>query len=111
MVGEAFAQSAPGAGSIPATFVTLVPFILIFFVFYFLVIRPQQKKVKDHQEMLKKIKKNDEVITTGGIYGKVMALSDDVVTLEVSPNVRLRVHKNHISDVVKAEKTVAKEAK
>jgi preprotein translocase subunit YajC len=74
-----------------------------------MVIRPQQKKSKDHQAMLNKLKKNDEVMTSGGIYGKVVALTDNVVTLEVAPNVRIRVHRPQISAVVTSEKVAPKE--
>jgi preprotein translocase subunit YajC len=90
---------------------TLFPFILIFIIMYFLIIRPQQKKSKDHREMLGRLKRNDEVMTSGGIYGKVVALADEVVTLEVAPNVRIRVHRPHISTVMTGEKGSSKEAK
>jgi preprotein translocase subunit YajC len=103
------AQTAPGFAG-PGPIMTILPFILIFVVMYFLVIRPQQKKAKDHQQMLAKLKKNDEVMTSGGIYGKVVALAENVVTLEVAPNVRIRVHRPQIS-VVTAEKSSSKEAK
>ena len=106
----AYAQSLPGIGG-PGPVMTLLPFILIFVIMYFLVIRPQQKKSKEHQEMLNKLKKNDEVMTSGGIYGKVVALAENVVTLEVAPNVRIRVHRPQISAVVTAEKASTKEAK
>jgi preprotein translocase subunit YajC len=105
-----FAQTAPGLGG-PSPVMTILPFILIFVIMYFMVIRPQQKKSKDHQAMLNKLKKNDEVMTSGGIYGKVVALTDNVVTLEVAPNVRIRVHRPQISAVVTGEKSSAKEAK
>jgi preprotein translocase subunit YajC len=62
-------------------------------------------KAKEQREMLQKLKKNDEVMTSGGIYGRVVALNDNVVTLEVAPNVRIRVHRPQISALVKAEKT------
>jgi preprotein translocase subunit YajC len=78
---------------------------------YFMVIRPQQKKAKEHQEMLNKLKRNDEVMTSGGIYGKVIDLKETVVTLEVAPNVRIRVHRPQISAVISAEKAPAKEGK
>jgi preprotein translocase subunit YajC len=74
-----------------------------------LLIRPQQKKAKDHQAMLGQLKKNDEVMTSGGIYGKVVALTETIVTLEVAPNVRIRVHRPQISDIVTGDK--AKDAK
>jgi preprotein translocase subunit YajC len=106
----AYAQAAPGVSG-PGPLVTILPFILIFIIMYFLVIRPQQKKAKDHQEMLNRLKKNDEVMTSGGIYGKVISLADNVVTLEVAPNVRIRVHRPQISAVVTGEKSSGKEVK
>jgi len=106
----AFAQAVPGLGG-PNSMMTLLLFILIFVIMYFMVIRPQQKKTKEHQELLNKLKKNDEVMTSGGIYGKVVALAENVVTLEVAPNVRIRVHRPQISAVVTGEKSSSKEAK
>lgn len=106
----AFAQTAQ-MPSAPSTVVSLIPLILVFLIFYFLLIRPQQKKVKEHREILDKLKKNDEVMTSGGIYGKVVALSDTVVTLEIAPNVRIRVHRPQISALVKGERPPSKEVK
>lgn len=106
----AWAQAAPGMGG-TGQLLSFLPLVLVFVIFYFLLIRPQQKKAKDHQEMVKKLKKNDEVMTSGGIYGKVTALADNVVTLEVAPNVRIRVHRPQISEVVTGEKVPSKEAK
>ena len=106
----AYAQSAPGAAG-PGPFVTILPFILIFVIMYFMVIRPQQKKARDHQDMLGKLKRNDEVMTSGGIYGKVVDLKESVVTLEVAPNVRIRVHRPQIAAVLTGEKAAAKEGK
>jgi preprotein translocase subunit YajC len=110
MTDFAFAQTAPGVGG-PGPLMTIFPFILIFLIMYLMVIRPQQRKAKEHQEMLKKLKKNDEVMTSGGIYGKVVTLADNVVTLEVAPNVRIRVHRPQITAVVTGEKSSSKEAK
>ena len=110
MVDIAYAQAAPGVGG-PGPLVTILPFILIFVIMYFMVIRPQQKKAKEHQEMLGKLKRNDEVMTSGGIYGKVMDLKETVVTLEVAPNVRIRVHRPQISAVLTAEKPSTKEGR
>ncbi|MBI3001469.1 MAG: preprotein translocase subunit YajC [Deltaproteobacteria bacterium] len=104
----AFAQTAQGPSG-PSALVSFAPLILVFVIFYLLLIRPQQKKVKEHRGMLEKLKKNDEVMTSGGIYGKVVALSDTVVTLEVAPNVRVRVHRPQIAEIVKGEKALAKE--
>jgi preprotein translocase subunit YajC len=110
MLDIAFAQTAPGAGG-PSQLLSFLPLVLVFVIFYFLLIRPQQKKAKDHQQMLGKLKKNDEVMTSGGIYGKVTALADNVITLEVAPNVRIRVSRPQISAVVTGEKTTAKDTK
>ena len=110
MTDIAYAQGVPGIGG-PGPMMTIVPFILIFVIMYFMVIRPQQKKAKEHQELLSKLKRNDEVMTSGGIYGKVVDLKEAVVTLEVAPNVRIRVHRPQISAVLTAEKTTTKEGK
>ena len=110
MFDIAYAQGAPGIGG-PGPIMTIVPFILIFVIMYFMVIRPQQKKAKDHQELLGRLKKNDEVMTSGGIYGKVIDLKETVVTIEVAPNVRIRVARPQIAAVLSAEKAPAKEGK
>jgi preprotein translocase subunit YajC len=106
----AWAQSVPGIGG-PGQLLSFLPLVLVFIIFYFLLIRPQQKKAKQHQDLVSKLKKNDEVMTSGGIYGKVVALADNVVTLEVAPNVRIRVHRPQISEVVTIDKSSSKEAK
>ncbi len=109
----AFAQAAPGPLG-PSTLISLMPLILVFIIFYFLLIRPQQKKVKQHRDMVSRLKRNDEVMTSGGIYGKVMALTDSEVTLEVAPNVRIKIHRPQISAFVgpqKGEKGSGKSSK
>jgi preprotein translocase subunit YajC len=110
MIDLAFAQTGPAPGGLGGL-ISFAPLILVFVVFYFLLIRPQQKKAKGHQQMLGQLKKNDEVMTSGGIYGKVINLTDAVVTLEVASNVRIRVHRPQISQVVTGEKPAAKEGK
>ena len=106
----AYAQIGPSPSG-PGALVSFLPLILIFVVFYFFLIWPQQKKLKAHRAMLAKLKKNDEVVTTGGIYGKVISLTDQVATLEVAPNVRIRVQRSQISSLVSPEKAAAKETK
>src|SRR6476620_8498529 len=110
MFDIAYAQALPGVGG-PGPMMTLIPFALIFVIMYFMVIRPQQKKAKDHQDVLNKLKKNDEVMTSGGIYGKVVDLKETVVTLEIAPNVRVRVARPQIASVITAEKSSGKESK
>lgn len=100
MINPAWAQAAPGGA--PPAVMQFAPLVLIFVVFYFLLIRPQQQKAKEHKTMLSNLKRNDDVITTGGIYGKIMALTDKVVTLEIAPNVRVRVDRQQIGSVAKS---------
>ncbi len=97
MIGTAWAQSAGGAG--PAGMVQFLPLLLIFGVFYALIIRPQQQKQKAHEELLSNLRLNEEVITAGGIYGRIVALGDKVVTVEIAPNVRVRVDRPQIAAV------------
>lgn len=102
MLGIAFAMGAggappaAGAQSPAAGFMSFVPLVLIFVVFYFLLIRPQQKKAKEHQQLLAGLKKGDSVVTTGGIYGVITGLTDTVVTLEIAEKVRVKVSRAHI---------------
>ena len=77
----------------------------IFAVFYFLLIRPQQKKAKDHKTMIENLKKGDTVITQGGMYGKIAAISDQVVTLEIADKVRVRVFRAHIAGLAQSSAT------
>src|SRR5262249_14782323 len=100
MINPAWAQAAP-SGS-PSPLVNFAPLVLIFVVFYFLLLRPQQQKAKEHSAMLANLKRNDEVITTGGIYGKIINLNDKIVTLEIAPNVRVRVDRPQIASLAKA---------
>lgn len=104
MIGIAFAQggATPPAGS---SFASFIPLILIFVVFYFLLIRPQQKKAKEHQVFLSGLKKGDEVVTSGGIHGRITGLTDAVVTMEIAEGVRIKVNRGSIlTSVVEAKK-------
>jgi preprotein translocase subunit YajC len=74
----------------------LIPMLLMFVVFYFLLIRPQQKKAREHREMLSNLSRGDMVITNGGMLGKVTGLTDKTITLEVAEKIRLRVLRSHI---------------
>ena len=76
---------------------TIIMMLAMFAVFYFLLIRPQQKKAKEHQAMLNAIGKGDEVVTAGGMIGRVTGVADDILTLEVSEKVRVRVLKSQIT--------------
>lgn len=86
----------------------IIMMAIVFLIFYFLMIRPQQKKQKEMREMIGNMKHGDMVITTGGLYGKVINITDNVVTLEIADKVRVRVLKSHIGAV--AEKSSEKES-
>lgn len=74
-----------------------LPLIIIFFIFWLLLIRPQQKRVKKHQEFVSNLKKGDEVVTSSGIFGKITGIADNAITVEISDGVRIKVEKGHIS--------------
>ena len=90
------AQAAPPGGG--SAVVQFLPLILIFGVFWLLVIRPQQKKGKLHQQMLSELKSGDLVVTQGGLIGKITGIKDPEVVVEVSPGVRLRILRSHITN-------------
>lgn len=85
----------------PNPLVSMFPLILIFIIFYFLLIRPQQKKQREHAEVLKKLEKNDEVVTTGGIHGTIVNVKDTTVTLRIDDNVKIELQKNCVAYVKK----------
>jgi preprotein translocase subunit YajC len=95
----AAAPSAAGGAGGAAFFMQIVPLLLIFVVFYFLLIRPQQKRAKEHEAKLNAVQKNDEVVTGGGLMGKVTKVADDHIEVEIAPNVRVRAVKSMLADV------------
>jgi preprotein translocase subunit YajC len=98
MLSAAASGSAAG-GTGAAFFVQMAPLLLIFVVFYFLLIRPQQKRAKEHAAKIDAVAKNDEVVTGGGLMGKVIKVADDHVEIELGPNVRVRAIKSTLADV------------
>ncbi|KJV09318.1 preprotein translocase subunit YajC [Elstera litoralis] len=116
-ISPAFAQDAAAAsGGINAMLVQFGPLILIFIVFYFLLIRPQQKKAKAHREMLSNVRRGDRIVTSGGIIGTVTKADGDAeLQIEIAEGVRIRVLRGAVSDVLaktdpaKADKADAKE--
>jgi len=111
-ITPAYAQAA-GAPAGAGDFIGMVlPLVLIMGVFYFLLIRPQQKKMKEHQAMLKKVGKGDTVITSGGLIGKVVKVVDDnELQVEIGENIKVRVMRSGIADVRAKGEPVKTEAK
>ena len=100
LVSPAYAQAAGGGGGADFFF-QLIPLILIFVIFYFFLIRPQQQKAKQHKAMLDGLRRGDQVITAGGLHGKITKLAkDDEVEVEIAPTVKVRVVKGTIAALV-----------
>jgi len=97
---NSLAQAAPsGGGSSSPLGNPLIMVVLMFAVMYFLVLRPQSKKAKEHQKMLSELKKGDDVVTQGGIIGKISGLKDGEITLQVQEGVRLRIQRSAITGI------------
>ena len=96
-IGTAHAAPAAGAGT---DFLSFLPMIVIFVLFYFMLVRPQQKKAKELQNMIAGLQKGDEVVTTGGALGKVVKLTEQYVTLELSANVQVTFQRTAIQAVL-----------
>ncbi|MBC8316749.1 MAG: preprotein translocase subunit YajC [Desulfobulbaceae bacterium] len=108
MVDIAYAADAAQASGNPLA--GFIPMILIFVVFYFLLIRPQQKKAKTQQEFLSNLKKGDEVVSGGGLHGKITGITDSVVTLEIADNLRVKVSRQYILSPVSSMTAGSKDA-
>lgn len=96
MIDVAYAAAGAAGGPPQGGILSMLPLVLIFIVFYFLLIRPQQKKAKEQQQFLGALEKGQQVVTSGGIHGKVTGLTDKVVTLEVADNIRIKVSRAYI---------------
>jgi preprotein translocase subunit YajC len=98
-ISSAYAQPAGAGDPTAGLLMQIAPLILIFIVFYFLLIRPQQQARKKHMDMVAALKKNDIVVTSGGMIGKVKSVADDEVRVELAPNVDVRVLRHTIAEV------------
>jgi preprotein translocase subunit YajC len=104
MFGVAFAMASPPGGAQAGggqALSSIVMMLIMFGIFYFLLIRPQQKKAKEHRALLDALKKGDAVITAGGIHGKVVAIEESVVTLEIASGVNIKINKGYIAGLAK----------
>ena len=103
------ATGGEGGGSSPLAF---LPFVLIFVIFYFLILRPQQKQGKERKRMLSELKRGDDVVTSGGIYGKILNVSeDDVMTLEIAKGVSIQITRSGIAGLQPSAEAKLKEDK
>ena len=93
----AYAMGQGGGGEGAGGFSAFIPLILMFVIFYFLLIRPQQKKTKDHREMVSNLKKGDRIVTSGGLHGRVTGITDQTLTVEIADKVRVKVNRANVS--------------
>ena len=99
-IPPAFAQTAGGQASGAGILVQMAPLVLIFIVFYFLLIRPEQKKMKEHKAKIDAVKKGDQVVTGGGLVGKVARVDDHYVEVELAPGMKVKAVKATLTDVI-----------
>lgn len=102
MEGIAYAMGPSGAsqGGL-AAFTGFIPLVIIFAIFYFLLIRPQQKQLKAQKAMLESLKVGDSVVTSGGLHGKIVGVTETILTLEIAKDVKVKIEKGSVTDVKK----------
>lgn len=105
-----FLSQANEATPSPSAFEQIIPFVIIGLIFYFLLIRPQQKKYKQHTEFLSQIKRGDEILTNSGIFGKIEGITDQFIVLEIADSTRIRILKSQISSFAQ-DVTMSKQEK
>ncbi|MBL7005327.1 MAG: preprotein translocase subunit YajC [Gammaproteobacteria bacterium] len=98
-INDAVAQTA-GAAQQPDPFMSFLPLIILFVIFYFLLIRPQQKKAKEHTALVSALKKGDEVVTSGGILGKITEAGDNYVTVTIAEKTDIKIQRQAVSTVL-----------
>jgi preprotein translocase subunit YajC len=99
-ISSAFAQAAPAGGDMQSSLMSMLPLVLMFVVLYFVMIRPQMKKQKEHKAMIDSLAKGDEVATVGGVLGKVAKMGDSYLSLEVANGVELQVQRSAVVQVL-----------
>ncbi len=97
-ISDAVAQAAPAQADNPI--MSFLPLIVLFVIFYFLLIRPQQKKAKEHKAMVSNLKKGDEIVTSGGMVAKVTAVSESFLTCEIADKVEVKVQSHAVATVL-----------
>ncbi|OGR87379.1 MAG: preprotein translocase subunit YajC [Elusimicrobia bacterium RIFCSPLOWO2_01_FULL_60_11] len=107
MTTYAYAEtSAPAAPNASApSYMSFVPILGMLAIFYFFMIRPQQKRTNEHKKMLEALRKDDKVVTAGGIYGTVVSVGDKTIELKIADNVKIKVTKNSVSDKLNPQET------
>lgn len=97
-MGQGGGATGQGAGG----FTSLIPIILMFVIFYFLLIRPQQKKSKEQREMINQLKKGDRIVTSGGLHGRITATGEQTMTVEIADKVRVKITRGSVAQVIQS---------
>lgn len=103
MITLAYAEGAAQAAQAPSPIMSLAPLVLIFVVFYFLLIRPQQKKVKEHKKLLEALQVGEKVVTSSGFFATIVAVGETTFDVKLADNVRVKILKSAVSEVVRAK--------
>jgi preprotein translocase subunit YajC len=112
LIDIAYAMGQGGASEGGAAgFASFVPLILMFVIFYFLLIRPQQKRSKEHRQMVSNLKKGDRIVTSGGMHGRVTGMDDATLTVEIADKVRVKVNRANVAAVVQSAPAAPAESK
>ncbi|HEX9183481.1 MAG TPA: preprotein translocase subunit YajC [Burkholderiales bacterium] len=98
MISNAYAQAAAGGGD--AGFMGLLPIVLMFVLLYFLMIRPQMKRAKEHKQMVEALQKGDEVVAAGGVLGRISEMGEAYITLEIAPNTEISVQRGAVQTLL-----------
>jgi len=110
LISTAYAMGQGGAGQ-AGGIAGFLPIIILFAIFYFLLIRPQQKKAKEHREMIANLKKGTRIITSGGIYGTILSIDDTTIGLEIAEKVKIKISRGNVAAVISDSEPVQKEDK
>ena len=108
MISEAFAMGQAGGQGQAGGIAGFLPIIILFVIFYFLLIRPQQKKAKEHREMIANLKKGARIITSGGIFGTIISLDDTTVGLEIADKVKIKITRGNVAAIASDVNTNSK---
>ena len=101
-IAYAMGQGGAGAQGGAGGFASFIPLILMFVIFYFLLIRPQQKKTKEHRQMIDNLKTGDRIVTSGGLHGRITGVSENALTVEIAEKVRVKVNRGSVSALMQA---------
>ena len=101
-IAYAMGQGGAAAGQGAGGFSSFIPLILMFVIFYFLLIRPQQKKAKEHREMIAALKKGERIVTSGGLHGRITGLDDTTLTVEIADRVRVKISRGNVAILMPA---------